>query len=465
MGFLKGIFLFFLVLGIATIGLTYFWLYLYDNEPDIPKIHGLWWGKGPKNNYKEDESLRKFTVNISDKVLKDLNDKLKASIYPSPLEDVEFEYGFNTKYLRTVVDYWQNKYDWRKQEAAINTFNHFKTQIDGIDIHYMHIKPKAVPSGFKVLPLIMVHGWPGSFVEFLGIIPYLTQPNPDLKLVFEVICPSIPGYGFSDPAQRKGMGGAETAYTFNKLMHRLGFRKYYAQGGDWGALIVTNMAILYPDSVIGVHCNMAFADNPRTTFLWFLGAIFPQLVVDSKDYNKLYPLKEKLMFLLRESGYMHIQGTKPDTVGVALANSPVGLAAYILEKFATWTIPEGRTQPGARLTEKFTFDQLLTNVMIYYVTGSITSSARYYKENFDGSQDHYKLDQISVKVPSGLAAFPNEIINLPESLVQIKYRNLISYTDMPRGGHFAAMEEPELLAKDVWQFVGKVERLPKTEKH
>lgn len=241
MGFLKNIFSLFLILGLATVALIYYWLHFCHHEPEVPKVEGLWWGKGPKGAYKEDESLRKFTLNISNEVsncydvidltnvgikgeeccgsviqadfysfqtLQDLTARLKNSIYPEPLEDVDFEYGFNTNYLRKVVDYWLTTYDWRKQEAIINSYDHFKTQIDGIDIHYVHVKPKNVPSGVKVLPIIMVHGWPGSFVEFWNIIPHLTKVDPSRKFVFEIICPSIPGYAFSEPAHRKGKSKA-----------------------------------------------------------------------------------------------------------------------------------------------------------------------------------------------------------------------------------------------------------------
>lgn len=459
MGFLKSIFSLFLILGIGTVAITYYWLHFCHNEPELPKVEGLWWGKGPKGAYKEDESLRKFVVNVSNKTLQELTARLKNTIYPEPLEDVDFEYGFNPNHLRKVVDYWLTTYDWRKQEAFINSYDHFKTQIDGIDIHYVHVKPKKVPSGVKVLPIIMVHGWPGSFIEFIEIIPLLTKVEQGKKFVFEIICPSIPGYAFSEPAHRQGLGALETAAIFNKLMHRLGFPTYYAQGGDWGSLVVTNMAILYPKSVKGVHVNVAFVDDPRVFFWWTLGSFFPTFVVDSKDYSKLYPMADKFYFILEESGYMHIQATKPDTVGIGLTNSPAGLAAYILEKFSTWTKADGRNHPDGLLTQKFTLDQLLNNVMIYYITGCITPSMRYYKENFGSQQAMQKTQKLIVKVPAGLAMFPSELTNMPESFTRYKFANLVSYTDMPRGGHFAAYEEPQLLAGDIWQFVTKVENL------
>lgn len=459
---LKGLFYVFLVLGLGTAAM-YYWCHSCHTPPPIPKIQPGWWGKGDRSQYtKEDTAVVPFKIDIPDKVIRTLHVSLNATVYPEPLEGVHFEYGFNTDYLKKVVDYWVRKYDWRKQEAAINGFPHFRTQMDGIRVHFLHAKPARVPKGVRVLPLLMVHGWPGSFVEFLEAIPLLTTPVDGRDFVFEVICPSIPGYGFSEAPHQIGFGPTEAANLFDRLMQRLGFDSYYAQGGDWGSFIVTNMAILYPERVKGVHVNMV---STLPFFKWALGAVLPSLVIDSKDHWKMYPLWGKVTNLLEESGYMHLQSTKPDTVGMVLANSPAGLAAYILEKFSTWTDESGRQHPEGLLTRKFTLDQLLTNVMIYYVTGSITSSQRFYKENFSPRQLAYNMDYIPVLVPSGAAVFPNELLVIPENWTREKYRRLVSYTDMPRGGHFAAFEEPRLLADDVWKFVSIVEKLPKTSRN
>ncbi|XP_064450536.1 epoxide hydrolase 1 isoform X2 [Mirounga angustirostris] len=395
-------------------------------------------------------------------LLQDLHWRIDRVRLTPPLEDVRFHFGFNSKYLRKVLSYWRNGFDWRKQVEILNRYPHFKTKIEGLDIHFIHVKPHQPPSGCTPKPLLMVHGWPGSFYEFYKIIPLLTDPrNHGLseEHIFEVICPSIPGYGFSEASSKKGLNSVATARIFYKLMLRLGFQEFYVQGGDWGSLICTNMAQMVPSHVKGLHLNMAFVLNPGTLTL-LLGWRFPRFFgYTQRDIELLYPFKEKVFYsLMRESGYMHIQGTKPDTVGCALNDSPVGLAAYILEKFSTWTNPEFRDLEDGGLDRKFSLDDLLTNVMLYWTTGTITSSQRFYKENLGQGFMANKHDRIKVHVPTGFAAFPCELMHVPEKWVKFKYPKLLSYSYMARGGHFAAFEEPELLAQDIGKFVGLLEQ-------
>lgn len=456
-----GLFKIFLIIGCVS-ALALYLCPCCHKDTELKIVNSGWWGKGSRATYTEDQSVRKFSINVSDKVLENLKVQLKSTVYPEPLENANFEYGFNSDYLKTVIDYWINKYDWKKQEAKINSFSHFKTQIDGIDVHFMHVKPKSVGPKIRVLPLIMVHGWPGSFVEFLDIVQLLTKPDPKRDFVFEIVVPSIPGYGFSEAAHQKGFNQMSAAYVFDKLMQRLGYTYYYAHGGDWGSAIVHNMAVFYPERVKAMHVTMVMGRDTWSTLKMFIGTVFPSLVVDEKDYKKLYPLKDTFFRIMRESGYMHIQATKPDTVGIALANSPAGLAAYILEKFSTWTMPDGPHYADGLLTKKFNMDQLLTNVMVYYVTNTITSSVRFYKE-WNLNEYQPELDTAIVHVPAGVAIFPNELLAMPKNFLGNKFPKLVSYTDHPRGGHFAAFEEPELLATDIWKFVEIVEKLPKSE--
>lgn len=408
----------------------------------------------------EDDSIRPFKVETTPEEIEDLHRRLdQTRSFPS-LEDSQFNYGFNSKYLEKVVSYWRKDFNWGKQLDKLNKYPHFKTKIEGIDIHYVHVKPKNLPEGTRAVPLMMVHGWPGSFYEFYGIIPLLTEPsNPD-DITFEVICPSIPGYGFSEASHKKGFDTVCAAHIFNKLMKRLGFTQYYVQGGDWGSMITTNMAQLEPNAVKGLHIN--FAPPAQGSVLMGLSLIFgrrfPKLFgFTEHDVKRLFPCMDKLVVdALRETGYMHIQATKPDTAGRGLNDSPVGLAAYILEKFSTWTDPEFRKLEDGGLERKYSLDDLLTNVMIYWTSGCIISSMRFYKENFGKglNQPHAKLP---VHVPTGVASFPNELLHTPKLWVTDKYRNLKSYTPIARGGHFAAMEEPQLLAEDVQNFVKIVE--------
>lgn len=449
-----------LVIGIISAVAYYY--YCPCHHVELKPIKTGWWGKGSKANYKEDESIRKFTINVSEKVLLDLKDKLKTTIYPEPLENANFEYGFNSDYLKKVVNYWTTKYDWKSQETKINAMGHYKTQIDGLDVHFMHVKPKSLTPKLKVIPIILVHGWPGSFVEYIEVAKLLTTPDSSRDYVFEVIVPSIPGYGFSEASHQMGFSQMEAAYVFDKLMQRLGYSTYYAHGGDWGSMITRNMAIQYPERVKGLHITMVPVLDTCTTIKMLIGTVFPSLVLDEKDYKKVYPLKDLFIRVMRETGHMHIHATKPDAIGMGLVNSPAGLAAYILGKFSAWTNPAGYDAPDGLLTQKFTMDQLLTNVMVYYVTNSITSSMRFYKEWVRNSYQR-GVEKHKVLVPSGYAAFPNELIVIPENFAKGGFKNLVSYTDMERGGHFGGFEEPQLLSRELWKFVDLVEKLPKEQ--
>ncbi|XP_074674300.1 epoxide hydrolase 1-like isoform X2 [Strix aluco] len=430
-------------------GMLVYWLRSRHKIKTIEMGDG-WWGSGERPlKGKEDESIRPFKIETSDKEIEDLHRRLEQARYAPPLEGAAFHYGFNSSYLQKVVAYWRNKFDWR------------------IDIHFIHVKPSYVPHGRAVQPLLMVHGWPGSFYEFYKIIPLLTEPAAhglnEGDVVFEVICPSIPGYGFSEAPHQKGFDTVATARIFHKLMNRLGFKEYYLQGGDWGSRITTNMAQMLPQSVKGLHLNLIFVNKQglRRMISVMLGAYVPWLVgLSREDVRRMYPFIQKNIYeLLRESGYLHIQATKPDTAGCGLNDSPVGLAAYILEKFSTWTDKSFLHQDDGGLESKYSLDELLTNVMIYWVTSSIVSSMRFYKENISKDPGLTADARVGVYVPTGIAAFPQEIVHTPHVWAKKIFKNIITYSYMPRGGHFAAFEEPKLLAQDIMHFVRKVEQL------
>uniref|UniRef100_A0A8C6WE69 Epoxide hydrolase n=1 Tax=Neogobius melanostomus TaxID=47308 RepID=A0A8C6WE69_9GOBI len=431
---------------------------------EVLKTGDGWWGVGGRPEAGEETTIRPFHLSTSDEELEDLHRRMDQTRPVPSLHNSQFNYGFNSEYLQKVISYWRNNFDWRKQVERINQYPHFKTNIEGLDVHFVHVKPKSVPEGTKVIPLIMVHGWPGSFYEFYGLIPLLTEPSQPERCVFEVVCPSIPGYGFSEAPHQKGFDSVCAARVFHKLMKRLGFEHFYAHGGDWGWLVTTNMAQLEPKTVTGLHINFAPPSKPGllVTLSILLGKTFPKLFgFTAMDLERLYPAVQHLLAEpLLESGYMHIQATKPDTVGRALNDSPVGLAAYILEKFTTWTNKNFRNLDDGGLTRKFSLDDLLTNIMIYWTAGCITSSMRFYKENLSQGLNKPHT-RIPVVVPSGYACFPNELMHTPELWVRQKYQRLVSFTPMPRGGHFAAMEEPELMAEDINKFVQIVERLKK----
>uniref|UniRef100_T1IXJ3 Epoxide hydrolase n=1 Tax=Strigamia maritima TaxID=126957 RepID=T1IXJ3_STRMM len=457
MALIEIIFLLPLLLAII-IGILWTYGHKLQPESELPPLKDNWWAKEAKTNFLVDEKVYPFKIAVSDKVLDDLKSRLQNARFSEPLEGADFQYGFNTNYLKEVVEYWKTKYNWREHEKSFNQFDGYKTQIDGIDIHFLHVKPKNIPVNKKVLPLLLIHGWPGSVYEFYKILPILTTPRENSSFVFEVICPHIPGYGFSEAPHRTGFGPLEASQTFDKLMSRLGFNKYYVQGGDWGSFIAMHMAIYFPNRVNGLHTNFARIATKGQYIKMLIGSLWPSVLVDDKNYNKLYPVIGNFLFALSETGYLHIQATKPDTVGVGLNDSPVGLAAYTLEKFSTWVNPSYKTLADGGLTKKFTLDELLTNVMLYWVTGSITSSVRFYKEFI--LQNHLKIvPSHFINVPTAIAAFPHELGCTPESLTHHQFSNLVQYTDMPRGGHFAAFEEPYLLADDIYCFVKKVENL------
>ncbi|XP_070781903.1 epoxide hydrolase 1 [Enoplosus armatus] len=450
------------VLVALVIGGLIFFL-VQRSRSQVLQTEDGWWGAGAPPSGGEDATIRPFKITTSDEQLEDLYRRIDQTRPVPSLEDSQFNYGFNSQYLQKVVSYWRNDFDWRRQVDKLNQYPHFKTKIEGIDIHYLHVKPKTVPGGAAAIPLIMVHGWPGSFYEFYGLIPRLTEPSNPGDLVFEVVCPSIPGYGFSEAPHKKGFDSVCAARIFHKLMKRMGFQQFYAHGGDWGWLVTTNMAQLEPKTVKGLHVNFAPPSKAglRMALSVMLGRRFPKLFgFTDVDVQRLFPCMDKLVVeSIKESGYMHIQATKPDTVGRGLNDSPVGLAAYILEKFSTWTCNDFRNLEDGGLTRKFSLDDLLTNVMIYWTSGCIVSSMRFYKENFAKglNQPHSKMP---VYVPTGFACFPNELMHTPKLWVKQKYRKLETYTPMARGGHFAAMEEPQLMAEDIQKFAKTVEKRP-----
>ncbi|XP_028279456.1 epoxide hydrolase 1 [Parambassis ranga] len=443
--------------AVAAGGILAYMVHRRRQAKTIPLGEG-WWGAGQKP-VSEDDRIYPFKVETTDKEIQDLHERIDRTRYTDPLEDSGFHYGFNSTYLQKVVSYWRHEFDWKKQVAMLNQYPHFKTKIEGLDVHFIHVRPQP-RANQKVLPLMLVHGWPGSFFEFYKIVPLLTQ-NHD-GIAFEVICPSIPGYGYSEAPHKQGFDSLAASRVFLTLMERLGFSEFYLQGGDWGSLITTNMAQMKPDCVKGLHLNMCISTRGfRVLLSLMIGPYLPFLVGFSReDVRRLFPYFEKNVWeMLRESGYLHIQGTKPDTAGCGVNDSPVGLAAYLLEKFSSWTDMKNRALEDGGLERKFSLDDLLTSVMIYWTTRSITTSMRFYKENFKSNPNNRVDSKTGIFVPTGLAAFPSELMHCPKSWAQIRYRNIYSYTFMPRGGHFAAFEEPQLLANDIVNFAKKVEKL------
>ncbi|KAK2720806.1 juvenile hormone epoxide hydrolase 2-like [Artemia franciscana] len=432
------------VFSTAVVTTAAFFAYCFRSTAKLPKLKDEWWGEEKEL----DTRIIEFTIAVDDEILEDLNRRLELPLRSIPtLNGAAFSYGVSQSAMKKIHHFWRNDYDWRKHESMLNIYPSFKTQIEGLNIQFQRATP-SLQENVKVYPLLLLHGWPGSIVEFQKLLPLLLKPHKGI--VFEVIVPSLPGYGWSEGAVKPGLGPAEMGQIMVKLMDRLGYKKFFVQGGDWGAIIVSNMAAFFPERLLGLHLNMAIINTPMASLKAFIGSFFPSLVIEKEHQHLLYPLSEKLETLLRETGYLHLQATKPDTLGVGLDNSPLGLAAYIIEKFSTWTNKTWMYKEDGGLTEKFTMDELLTNVMVYWVTNSITSSVRLYREQF-ADPFKYPIDSIPCSVPTGIAAFPEEIFVQPQFMLKERFKNIVRFRYMPRGGHFAAFEEPQLLAEEIFE--------------
>jgi pimeloyl-ACP methyl ester carboxylesterase len=362
-------------------------------------------------------TVEPFDIRVDDAVLADLHERLARTRFPDQIPGTGWEYGMPIDYLRELVDYWRNTYDWRAQEARLNAFAQFRTTLDGQSIHFMHVRADRADA----FPVLLLHGWPGSVVEFLDAIPRLSD-------AFHLVVPSLPGYGFSEPTRTPGWNTTRIAHAFIALMDRLGYSRYGAQGGDWGAQITTRIGALDPEHCVAIHLNMPLAVPPKE----------PTPLADQEQAD----LAALDAFRIEESGYATEQRTKPQTLAASLNDSPAGLLAWIVEKFRAWS------DCGGDPEQAFTRDQLITNVMLYWLNQTSASSVRLYWEDM-----HTRDRAGTVTVPTGVARFPKEPLRYPRSWVEQRY-NITHWVDMPRGGHFAAMEQPGLFADDVRAFFG-----------
>ena len=373
-----------------------------------------------------------FTIDIPGNALDDLHRRLDATRWPDRIPGEEWAYGTSPAWLKQLVAYWRHEYDWRKWEAALNAFPQFTVPLHGIDLHFIH----APGVGPAPTPLLLSHGWPGSIVEFMQLIPLLTDPGShggDPADAFTVVAPSLPGYAFSYRPDQPRFGSNEMADVLHDLMTGvLGYNRYAAQGGDWGAFITSRLGYKYPQHLAGIHITLlAIARN-------FTHA-------EATDDAERAFADELKHFLWEETGYQWIMGTKPQTLAFALTDSPVGLAAWIVEKFRTWS------DCGGELDGYLSRDALLTNIMLYWLTGAINSSSwPYYARRH--SREWVTPEGERIMAPTGYADFPREILNPPRSIAERMYGNIQRWTPMARGGHFAAMEEPQALAEDIRAF-------------
>ena len=382
--------------------------------------------------------IDRFNIEVPQTALDDLALRLANTRWPDEVPGTGWDYGTDPAYLRELVEYWRREYDWRDQERTLNEFDHFRAKVGGLGVHYIHQRGKG-PDPF---PLIISHGWPGSVVEMLKIIPMLTDPeahggHPSDS--FDVVVPSLPGYGFSDKPVDRGMSNTRIAGMWHRLMTEgLGYARFGAQGGDWGGMISSRLGFDFPQSVAGVHLNL------MTGVPAFRGAPDPPLTEAEQEF-----IRQARRWFEDEGGYFHIQRTKPQTLGFGLNDSPVGLAAWIVEKFRTWSDCNGNPE------NSYSRDEMLTNIMLYWVTQSGPSSVRHYYEN---RVDNWRFQPGErVEVPCAVALFPVEINRPPREWAE-RTHNIQRWTEMPRGGHFAAMEQPQLLAGDIRAFFRPLRR-------
>ncbi len=377
----------------------------------------------------------KFAINIPQQQLDDLQQRLSLTRFAEDFGNDAWAYGTNGAYLQELVEYWKHSYDWREHEAKMNAYDHYRVEVQGSPIHFMRIPGK----GPSPTPLLLLHGWPWTFWDYQKIIGPLTDPEAhggNAEDAFDVIVPSLPGYGFSTPLQQTGINFWRTADMFVELMEGLGYPKFAVHGHDWGAIVSAQLGHKYADRLIGAHFTILL---PLDTFTG--GGVDDSFYTDEDRH--LGPANE--MFFADGGGYFALQTTRPQTAAYGLNDSPAGLLAWILEKRRAWSDCNGDVET------RFSKDDLITTVMIYWLTDSIGTSMRYYYEAAHNPWQPSHSREPVVEAPCGIADFPGEVVHQPEGWVR-HYYNVNRLTRMPKGGHFAAMEEPELLCEDIRAF-------------
>ena len=368
-----------------------------------------------------------FEIAISQAAIDDLNARLSATRFPEAETTGDWNQGVPLAYAQELAQYWLNDYRWADRQAYFNRHAQFKTRIDGLDIHFIHVRSPHE----HARPLIVTHGWPGSVVEFHKVIDALADPTVnggDPGDAFHVVCPSLPGYGFSDKPTGTGWGVEKIAQAWDELMGRLGYNRYFAQGGDWGSAVTTAIAIQNRGRCAGIHVNMP---NVRAT----------KEALENPNEGDKRALAGAQYYQQWGAGYSKQQSTRPQTLGYGLVDSPVGQAMWVIEKFYEWTDCDGH--PENVLTK----EELLDNVMYYWWQGNGASSGRLYWESFNqafaAGQDN------TVKLPTGCSIFPKEIVPAPRSWAEKRYKNIVYWNELDKGGHFAAFEQPELFITEL----------------
>ncbi|XP_049872238.1 juvenile hormone epoxide hydrolase-like [Pectinophora gossypiella] len=434
-----------IIAAVAIVTGVFIPIYL-QRVPDMPNLdHQRWWGVGKKTE-DEDTSIRPFKIEFDDAMIEDLRRRLRNKRpLTMPLQGIQSQYGINTIYLEKKLKYWMEEYDFKKRAELLNAYPHFKTKIQGLDIHFIRVKPHVTDK--KALPLLMMHGWPSSSKEFDKVIPLLTTPRKGYDFVFEVVAVDLPGFGFSEGTTKPGLNPAQMAIMMRNLMRRIGFSKFYIQAGDWGSQVGSHMATIFPDEILGFHTNMPTSSRPLTYVKILVGSWFPFMF---KHAERIYPLRRSISVLVRESGYFHIQATKPDTIGVALTDSPAGLAGYLMEKLGMCSNRNQLDTPHSGL-DNLDIDDVLDIITIVWANNCIVTASRIYAEGVTGIWPEVKiLHNIPTPVPTAAINFLHEVTYQPDWMLKDKYPNLVRSTTLDFGGHFAALQTPEVFANDIF---------------
>ncbi len=371
-----------------------------------------------------------FSLHVPDAALADLRERLARTRWPDRTPGEAWAYGTDPDYLAELVAWWRERFDWRAEEARLNAFPQFMLRLHDIDLHFLHVEGR----GPKPCPLLLSHGWPGSVFEFLDLVPRLTDParfGGDAADAFTVVAPSLPGYGLSYSPGQKRFSAEMIADCFAELMtEHLGYSRFAAQGGDWGAFITSRLGAVHADKLLGIHLNLLAV--PRD----------PAFVQGDDPESRAY-LDELAVFMKEETGYQWIQGTRPQTLAFGLSDSPAGLAAWIVEKFRAWSDCDGDIESVISRAH------MLANISLYWFTGAINASFWPYYARMHGA---WPIPPSGVVAPTGYAAFPCEILRPPRQVAARLYKDIRRWTVMPRGGHFAALEQPEALAREITEF-------------
>ena len=370
------------------------------------------------------DAIESFTITVDEQQIEDLRDRLTRTRWPDSETPDDWSQGIPLGYMREVCQYWLADYDMQRIAGRLNALANYRTAIDGLGFHFLHVRSPEE----NALPLVMTHGWPGSVVEFLKVIGPLSDPashGGDPADAFHVVCPTLPGYGFSDKPSEPGWKVDRVGDAWSVLMQRLGYQRYVAQGGDWGSAVTTAIGVQDPDHCLGIHLNMVSA-RPDPDTMDDLTELEKRGIEGMKHYQDW------------DSGYSKQQSTRPQTLGYGLADSPTGQAAWIIEKFWSWMDCDGHPE------NVLTRDELLDNVMMYWIPAAGASSARLYWESFGGGGRGGK-----VEVPTGCSIFPKEIFVCSRRWAEKRFPNIVYWNELDQGGHFAAFEQPELFVNEL----------------